>query len=257
MGYAVGGQGGRNERAFHLKLVQIVVPRKPTPIDNVQIKNMCRNAIGCKRWKFSERQLPITRTIGIDDCADFREFLLVHTVRVCLRCGRRVLFKLFSNWRRRRRREWGGGGEEGTDKLWRKEGSCRDLCPSKRNPPSSHSRSTLCIRELQGQGKESRAKACSGPTEARLACPPPRPVAADVALAAAPPCLHPGTHLAGCGRGAVLRCFEGPRRQRESSAPPSRPTPSNPRRRQNPSAFHARGNPPAATLCVARRLMQP
>ena len=41
-GYAVGGQGGRNERAFHLEIVQNVVPREPIIMDDVRVKNMAR-----------------------------------------------------------------------------------------------------------------------------------------------------------------------------------------------------------------------
>lgn len=41
-GYAVGGQGGRNDRAFHLELVQRVVPQEPIILDDVRVKNMSR-----------------------------------------------------------------------------------------------------------------------------------------------------------------------------------------------------------------------
>ena len=45
-GYAVGGQGGRNCRAFHLVLVEPVISIRPKSIENGAIKNMCRYVQG-------------------------------------------------------------------------------------------------------------------------------------------------------------------------------------------------------------------
>jgi len=41
-GYPVGGQGGRNERAFHLQLAVSVRPQQPLRVSEERVKSICR-----------------------------------------------------------------------------------------------------------------------------------------------------------------------------------------------------------------------